>query len=67
MAQIKAMEPDEDLYNAKVKVLGEYVDHHAKEEENEMFWKAKKSGMDLSGIGQQIKNRKVKLQTVEVD
>lgn len=67
VAQIKAMEPDEALYNAKVKVLGEYVDHHVKEEEGEMFPKAKKSGMDLDGIGLQIKDRKEELQTVEVD
>ena len=67
VAQIKSMEPDEDLYDAKVKVLGEYVDHHVKEEEGEMFPKAKKSGVDLDGIGLQIKDRKEELQTVEAD
>lgn len=66
VAQIKAMQPDEDLYNAKVKVLGEYVDHHAKEEEREMFPKAKKSGMDLDGIGLQIMDRKEELQTADI-
>ena len=65
VAQIKAMEPDEELYDAKVKVLGEYVDHHAKEEEREMFPKAKKSGIDLDEIGQQIKDRKEELQSLD--
>lgn len=67
VAQIKSMEPDEDLYNAKIKVLGEYVIHHVKEEESEMFPKAKKSGMDLEEIGQQMKERKEELQTAYVD
>jgi hemerythrin superfamily protein len=67
VAQIKAMEPDDALYNAKVKVLGEYVDHHASEEEGEMFPKAKESDMDLEAIGQQIKDRKEELQTAVID
>ena len=62
IAQIKSMDPDETLYNAKVKVLGEYVDHHVKEEEGEMFPKAKKSGLELDELGQQIKSRKEELQ-----
>ncbi len=37
IAQIKDMEPDDDLYDAKVTVLGEFIDHHVKEEEGEMF------------------------------
>lgn len=67
VAQIKAMEPDEELYDAKVKVLGEYVDHHVNEEEAEMFPKARKSDMDMDGLGLQIKERKEELQTAEVD
>ena len=62
VAQIQSMDPDDELYNAKVKVLGEYVDHHVREEEREMFPKAKKSGMELEDIGQQIKTRKKELQ-----
>lgn len=58
IAQIHAMDPHDDLYDAKVKVLGEYIDHHVKEEEEEMFPLAKKAGIDLLALGQQIRARK---------
>ncbi len=50
IAQIAAMDPDEALFDARVIVLGEYIDHHVEEERNEMFPKARKSGMDLKGM-----------------
>jgi hypothetical protein len=52
--------PDDDLYDAKVTVLAEYVDHRVDEEEGEMFPKAKQSGLDLVGLG-------IKLQTARVN
>ena len=58
MAEIAQMQPDDKLYDAKVIVLGEYVNHHVKEEEGEMFPKAKKSDMDLADLGQQLMERK---------
>ncbi|MEP7057934.1 MAG: hemerythrin domain-containing protein [Caldimonas sp.] len=58
IAQIKSMGPEDDLYDAKVTVLGEYIDHHVKEEENEMFPKARRAKVDLEGLGQQLKARK---------
>ena len=63
IAQIQSMEPDEELYDAKVKVLGEYVDHHVKEEEDEMFPKVNKAEIDLESIGQQLMERKQALMT----
>ena len=44
IAQIEGMGPDDELYDAKVTVLGEYIDHHVKEEEGEMFPKCRKAG-----------------------
>ena len=52
------MDPDEDLFDAKVKVLGEEIEHHVKEEEEEMFKEAKKSGLDLAALGQEMAQRK---------
>ena len=61
IAQIMEMEPTEDLFDAKVKVLSELIEHHVKEEEDEMFPKAKKAGLDLESLGQQIAERKAEI------
>jgi hemerythrin superfamily protein len=65
IAQIRSMDPDDDLYDAKVTVLGEYVNHHAEDEEGEMFPKARRAKVDLEGLGEQIKSRKQALQSSE--
>jgi hemerythrin superfamily protein len=61
IAQIEGMSPDDDLYDAKVTVLGEYIDHHVKEEEGEMFLKCKKADMDLEALGAELDARKTEL------
>ena len=61
ITQIRGMEPDDELYDAKVKVLGEYIDHHVKEEQDQMFPKCAKSEMDLKAIGAQMAARKTEL------
>ena len=61
IAQIEGMKPGEELYDAKVKVLGEYVKHHVKEEEGDMFRQAKKADLDLNAIGQRLAQRKQEL------
>jgi hemerythrin-like domain-containing protein len=61
IAQLEEMDPDDGLYDAKVKVLGEQVDHHVEEEEKEMFPKVKKLGLDLAALGQEMAGRKDEL------
>jgi hemerythrin superfamily protein len=61
IAQIEGASPDDDHYDAKVKVLGEYIDHHVKEEEGEMFPKIAKSKLDLKALGAEISARKSEL------
>jgi hemerythrin-like domain-containing protein len=61
IAQIMEMEPTEELFDAKVKVLSELIEHHVKEEEEEMFPKARKAGLDLETLGQQIAERKAEI------
>jgi hemerythrin-like domain-containing protein len=56
--QLQEMDPEDDLYDAKVKVLGEQIDHHVEEEEEEMFEKARNSGLDLVALGQEMAQRK---------
>ena len=62
IAQLKEMSPEDDLYDAKVTVLGEQIDHHVEEEEGEMFPKAKKAKMDLEQLGAQLLERKEELE-----
>jgi hemerythrin superfamily protein len=61
ISQIESMQPSDELYDAKVKVLGEYIDHHVKEEEKEMFPKLRKTELDLKELGASIQARKAEL------
>jgi hypothetical protein len=55
------MAPGDELYDAKVTVLGEYIDHHVKEEQDEIFPKCRKSSMDLKALGGELATRKEEL------
>lgn len=63
IAEIEAMTPGDDYYDAKVKVLGEYIKHHVKEEEQPggIFAQAKKGDEDLDAMGERLKARKEEL------
>jgi hemerythrin superfamily protein len=61
IAQLEKGELGEELYKAKVMVLGEYIRHHVKEEEKEMFPQVKKADLDLKELGTAIKERKTEL------
>lgn len=61
IAEIEAMKPSEHLYDAKVKVLSEYIKHHVKEEQDEMFPQLRSSGIDLEDLGEQLLQRKTEL------
>lgn len=63
IAEIEAMKPSDALYDAKVKVLGEYIKHHVKEEEQPggIFAQAKKGDEDLEAMGERLQARKDEL------
>lgn len=61
IAQVEGVEPDGEMFDARVKVMGEFVKHHVKEEQTQMFPKAKKSKMDLLKLGQKMHKRKQEL------
>ena len=61
IAEILSMSPQDQLFDAKVKVLGEYVMHHVQEEEQEMFPEARESEVDLEALGEKLSKRKAEL------
>ena len=65
--QIETMDPSDALYDAKVLVLGEYVDHHVQEEENEIFPQAEKLGVDLDELGADLASRRRELMATLAD
>lgn len=58
VAEIESASPDEDMFEAKVKVLSEYIKHHVKEEEGKMFRKARSADLDLKELGEEMSERK---------
>ena len=60
--QLENMEPDDPNYFATFIVLGEYVMHHVKEEEGEMFPQARKAkALDVDELGERMRARKEEL------
>lgn len=61
ISQVEGVTPDGEMFDAKIKVLSEYVKHHVKEEHTEMFPKAKASKLDLVELGARLAERKREL------
>jgi hemerythrin superfamily protein len=64
IAEIEAGGPDDEFYDAKVKVLSEQIEHHVEEEEKRMegmFSQARKAGLDMDALGEQLRARKEEL------
>ena len=64
IAEIEKGGPDDEYYDAKVKVLSEQIEHHIKEEEARLdgiFAQAKKAGLDMDALGEQLAARKAEL------
>lgn len=61
IAQITASKVGDPLFDAKVTVLGEYIDHHVEEEEGELFPECRASDMDLKALGAKLAERKAEL------
>jgi hypothetical protein len=62
--ELEASEPDEEFYDAKVKVLKEQIEHHVKEEEKErdnLFQQTRAADVDLEELGQRLAARKAQL------
>jgi len=65
LPEMKASSADSEEFSAKAKVLKDLVEHHAEEEEAEMFPKARKmmGQIELRELGEQIEMRKEQLQS----
>ena len=63
IAQVEGRDPDGEMFDAKIKVLSEYVKHHVKEEHEEMFPKARATNLDMVRLGAALAARKQELLT----
>ena len=59
--EIEEMEPGEDLFDARIRVLEEMVKRHIQEEEEELFPELTSAGMDVEAVGQELARRKQEL------
>ena len=64
IGEIERSSPGDDYYDARIKVLSEYIRHHVKEEQDEIFPKAKKSKINLQALGEQLAQRKLELKSL---
>ena len=61
VGQLEDARPGSDHFDAQVKVLSEYVQHHVGEEEGTIFPAARKADLDLAALGDELAARKKQL------
>jgi hypothetical protein len=61
VAELEAMDPDDEMLNAKMHVLCAYIKLHVREEEEDIFRKARESSLDLGALAERMKKRKRQL------
>jgi hemerythrin superfamily protein len=61
ISEIKGMDPADEMFAARMQVLEEQIEHHVKEEESELFPKAKKTDLDMKALGERLAARKKEL------
>lgn len=64
IAEIEASGPSDEMWDSKVKVLSEMIEHHVEEEEDEddgMFAQAQELDLDLDDLGRRMQLRKEEL------
>ena len=59
--QLGLLKPDDPMFDAKIKVLSEQIEHHVDEEEKDMFPDVKKTGIDLEELGAELFDAKNKM------
>jgi hypothetical protein len=67
IAEIEAAGPDDEFYDAKVKVLSEMIEHHVEEEEKRLtglFSQARQAGLDMDALGARMQVEKKRLTRV---
>ena len=67
IAQLESMDEVDEMFDAKVKVLGEHIDHHVKEERGQIFPKARAARqLDLVAMKDELQSRKEALMGAEM-
>jgi hypothetical protein len=61
VAELEHMDPSDEMLNAKMHVLCAYIKHHVREEEEDMFRKARETGLDMGELAGRMTKRKRQL------